>query len=390
MTRPDASGLKLYGTVVTNQQVSAVLAGALLARLGQTMSPLAILLLSHQRDEGFAVAGAAAAVYGVAGSLSGPPIARLAQRAGTLVLLIAGTLSGIGLLVTALSSQPWGLWVGVVIAGCTIPPLGATLRATIGATFNDSRHRKAAFGLDSVATEVLFVIGPALVGVLVAVHGPASALLVTAVLPFLGATMLLIRKRRTAAPPPVTTTPSDSDDRRLLPHLSPWLATAAAQMAAIGLVEVAVIAIALKLGSSAAGGAVLAVWAAGSVMGGLIYGSRSWPTTARRQLRLLLAATAAGLALLLLARTPASLYLLAFIAGLSISPAAAALLADLSKHLAPARGMTAFAWLASINGLAGALAYAAAGVLVAKAGPSITIVIAACLPTLAASALRKH
>jgi hypothetical protein len=84
---------------------------------------------------------------------------------------------------------------------------------------------------------------------------------------------------------------------------------------------------------------VLAVWAAGSAVGGLLYGSRSWPTTARSQLRL------------------------------SISPGGAGLLAELSKNLAPTRGLTAFAWLASVNRLASPLPYAVAGVLVGKAGP---------------------
>jgi hypothetical protein len=50
-------------------------------RLAQTMSPLLILLLAHQRYGGFAVAGAAAAAYGLCTSLSGPLIARPALSA---------------------------------------------------------------------------------------------------------------------------------------------------------------------------------------------------------------------------------------------------------------------------------------------------------------------
>ncbi len=159
-------------------------------------------------------------------------------------------------------------------------------------------------------------------------------------------------------------------------------------MAAIGLVEVALIAVAIALSSSAAGGAVLAVWAAGSVAGGLWFGSRSWRMPAWRQVRLLLLGSAAGFALLLAARSELALYPLAFAAGVFVSPVAAALMADLSANITGRDRLAAFAWLAAANGLAGSLAYAAAGVLVSEAGMWVTITVAAGLPALAAVLFR--
>ncbi|MET8197943.1 MFS transporter [Micromonospora taraxaci] len=393
MTGNETTGLRRYAGVVANRQILAALIGALVARLAQTMSPLLILLLANQRYGGFAIAGAAAATYGLCASLSGPLIARLAERYGNLVLLIAGILSSTGLLVIVLPGQSWNFWAGVVLAGAAIPPLSATLRATIATTIEDPQERIAAYGLDTVGTEVLFVLGPALVGLVVALSSPTAALAGTALLPVAGATTLLIQQRRVPSQessPDALDAPEQAADRRMLIRLLPWLGVATVQMAAIGLVEVALIAVAVRFSSSAASGVVLATWAAGSVVGGLWYGSRSWHASVRRQVRLLLLGSAVGFALLLAARSAPALYPLAFLAGVFITPAAAALLTDLSENLTGGHRLTAFAWLASANGLAGSLAYAAGGVLVTGAGPWATIAVAATLPALAALLFRSR
>jgi MFS family permease len=383
-----ASGLRLYAGVMTNRHLSATLIGAMVARLAQTMSPLVILLLLNDRYGGFAVAGAASAAYGLCGSVTGPFTARLAERRGTFLLLVAGLVSTAGLLVILLPWQPWCLWAGVLLAGSAIPPMGATLRATIAGTLDRPEERLAAYGLDTISTEVLFVLGPAAVGLLVVVGGPATALTATAVLPSLGAAIVLGSEHRTAGASAPRATAGRSRSRGMLARLAPWLAVAAAQMAAIGLVEVAVIAIAIDLRSSAVSGAVLAIWAAGSVVGGLWFGSRSSTAPAHRQLRLLLVASAVGFVLLLGARSMPLLCVFAFTAGLALSPAAAALLAGLTEVLPPDRRMTGFAWLASANGVSGALAYAVAGLLVGATGPWITIAIAATLPVAATMLVR--
>ena len=110
-------------------------------------------------------------------------------------------------------------------------------------------------------------------------------------------------------------------------------------MAAIGFVEVAATARVIQLGHPASAGTVLAVWAAGSVAGGLIYGSRDWPGRAARQLRVLLLLVAGGFAIVSRAGTWQWLYPLMFAAGLACAPAAAALTTSFSMahHRCPGR-----------------------------------------------------
>jgi len=89
---------------------------------------------------------------------------------------------------------------------------------------------------------------------------------------------------------------------------------------AIGVVQVLLPAFADARGSAEVGGLYLALLSAGSLIGGLVYGSRSWPGTPRRRLPLLMVALAGGFALLATAGTPAALAVLLVAAGLLLAP----------------------------------------------------------------------
>ena len=65
LTPAAARGFRRYRPVWSVRPLRWTFAGVLTARLGQTMMPLALLLLFRQRAGGFAVAGIAVAVFGV-------------------------------------------------------------------------------------------------------------------------------------------------------------------------------------------------------------------------------------------------------------------------------------------------------------------------------------
>ena len=162
-------------------------------------------------------------------------------------------------------------------------------------------------------------------------------------------------------------------------------------MAAIGFIEVGVTGRTVELGHPAAAGAVLSVWAAGSAIGGLVFGARDWPGRPDGQLAVLLLLVAIGFAVTAAARTLPWLYPLMFLAGLSCAPAATALTASFSQ----AAGQTAnrtqnFAWLASSDDLGGSAGYAAAGLLLAHSGIVITLLTGATLPIAAAAGLIRQ
>jgi len=359
-----------------------IFAGVLTAGLGQTMMPLALLLLFHQRVGGFALAGIAVAVYGVTFAAAGPVIARMADRHGAVIMLAAGLASAAGVALLAVTASPVMTWAGLVVAGVSTPPLTATLRAAIVTCLPSGPDRTAAFSLDAIGTEVLFICGPAVVGVTVAAGTPSDALLVAAGLLLTGTITTVLAGRGQLRP--ATPSPARRIAAGLVSRLGPWLAIAAIQMAAIGFIEVGVTGRAVQLGHPAAAGTVLSVWAAGSAIGGLIFGARDWPGSPDGQLAVLLLFVATGFAVTAAAQTLPWLYPLMFLAGLSCAPAATMLTTSFSQAGQPANRTENFAWLASSAELGGSAGYAAAGLLIAHSGIIITLLTGAALPIAAA------
>jgi len=379
LERQERTGWRRYKPVWSVRPVRRAFAGTLIARTAQTMLPLTILLLVRQRTGSFAEAGIAVAVSGLAAVAGGPVTARLADRRGPHVLVVAGAVNAASLVLLAVTTSPAVSWIAVAAAGLSVPPLTAALRATITVGLTTERDRAAAFSLDAIATELLFVAGPALVSAAAALGGIADALFAASGLVVTGSA--LIAAARTVRPPvpAAAIRPLRSGQAA---RLAPWLAIGSAQMAAVGFVEVAATARVIHLGDSAAAGTVLAMWAVGSMTGGLIYGGRDWPGHATGQLRVLLLLLAAGYAIVSVAGDLAALYPLMFVAGLACAPAATALTTSFSAY---ANRTESFAWLASATTLGGSAGYAAGGYLVAHAPITTAFLVGVALPVLAAA-----
>jgi MFS family permease len=379
-------GWRRYEPVWSVRPVRRAFAGTLIARTAQTMLPLTILLLVRQRTGSFTEAGIAVAVSGLAGVAGGPVTARLADRRGPHVLAVAGAVNAASLVLLAGTASPAVSWIAVAAAGLSVPPLTAALRATITVGLTTERDRAAAFSLDAIATELLFVAGPALVSAAAALGSVADALFAASGLVITGSALITRAAARAAVRQPVPATAisrtgghSRAGQAALL---APWLVIGSAQMAAIGFVEVAATARVIHLGDSAAAGTVLAVWAVGSMTGGLVYGGRDWPGHASGQLRALLLLLAAGYAIVSVAWDLAALYPLMFVAGLACAPAATALITSFSAY---ANRTESFAWLASATSLGGSAGYAAGGYLVAHDPITTAFLVGAALPVVAAA-----
>ena len=378
-------GWRRYEPVWSVRPVRRAFTGTLIARTAQTMLPLTILLLVRHRTGSFTEAGIAVAVSGLATVAGGPVTARLADRRGPHVLAVAAAVNAASLVLLAVTASPAVSWIAVATAGLSVPPLTAALRATITVGLTTERDRAAAFSLDAIATELLFIAGPALVSAAAALGGTADALFAASGLVVTGSALITRAAARTVRQPvPATTICRTGRYSRAgqAAMLAPWLAIGSAQMAAIGFVEVAATARVIHLGDSAAAGTVLAVWAVGSMTGGLIYGGRDWPGQASGQLRVLLLLLAAGYAIVSVAGDLAALYPLMFVAGLACAPAVTALTTTFSAY---ANRTESFAWLASATSLGGSAGYAAGGYLVAHDPITTAFLVGAALPVVAAA-----
>ena len=210
------------------------------------------------------------------------------------------------------------LAVCALCGGATFPQVPAAMRSLWGELVVDPGQRETAYAMVSIVFEVAVVTAPALVAAIVAASSPQVAVLAAAAL---GAGAAL-----------AFTATSGSRRWRGTPHDVGWLGplgapgmrtvfgVLAAFGTAVGIVQVAVPAFAAARGSAALGGVLLAALSAGSLLGGLVYGARSWPGSAPRRLAVLLLGLGAAFALLAVAGTEVALAALLVLGGLLLAP----------------------------------------------------------------------
>ncbi|GGJ14339.1 MFS transporter [Paenarthrobacter histidinolovorans] len=169
----------LYKEMLSIRPVRRLLIVGMVARIPH--SAAGVLLTLHivlTLGQGYAAAGAAAAVMTIGIALGAPWRGRRVDTVGLRKALIPSVVSEtvIWSIVPHVSYQ-WLLPL-VFIGGLFTLPIFSVVRQSLGVMV-DGEQRRSAFALDSIATELVFMIGPA-VGAVVATSG-YSALGLTAV-----------------------------------------------------------------------------------------------------------------------------------------------------------------------------------------------------------------
>jgi predicted MFS family arabinose efflux permease len=261
------------------------------------------------------------------------------------------------------------------LAGASIPPVGACMRALWSDLLGHDDQLQAAFAVESTVQELIFVVGPPLVALLAAAFSPAVAVLGTAVLLLIGVAVFAStpasrawRPRRRAG---------DWAGALRSPGIRAVLATIVLLASAFGTVDVTVVAGAEQLGSRTLAGPLLALWALGSMVGGLAFGARASGRGPEQRVVGLLALVAAGIALLSVATGLVQLAAGMVLAGLGIAPAIACLYL-LVDRLAPAGTVTeAFTWVTTAFATGFAVGNALGGTLVQRVGTDRAFLVAA-------------
>lgn len=344
--------LDQYRSVLRAPHAGAAFGASLLGRLSLGMTGLSTLLLVRASSGSYAAAGLIAGLYALTLAAGAPGRARTADRRGPVrVLLQCSVLHPVALVllvVLAGRHAPTAvLALPVIAAGLSVPPLGSVMRALWASWLVDA-ELATAYSMEAVAIELCFFIGPALTAFLVAGAGPSAAVLVSAALVLVGGCSLAL----------------SAAARRVLPHpdrvgslagplVSPavrallltvfWIGTA------FGAIEASMPAFAQAHGrSTASAGVLLAVWSAGSVAGGLLYGGLAVQRPHSEQLPRLVAALSAGTLLPLLATGPVAMGVVLFLFGTTIAPFSASNSVLLGAAAPSGTTTEAFAWNGSM------------------------------------------
>jgi predicted MFS family arabinose efflux permease len=344
------------------------------ATLSFGMLSLTVLLTVERSTGSYRNGGFAVAMFALAAGISAPFRGRAVDRRGARRWL-PGLAVGyaISLLVLAVAARSggsaWSLILLAGLAGASCPPLFASARAVWPYAVEAELIRRG-YALTALLADIGQVAGPVVASLLFLVSTTAGCV-VCALTGIAGA--LLSLPARGAAGTPAEPAPMPSLLRS--PALLGLLAVSVVFGAALGIVNVAVPAAAGRWGHAAVAGPLLAGFAAGSILGGLWFGSRSWRTSA---LDLYLrGALAAGLLLgpAVLAGSAAELAPVLFLAGLAFGPANVAMFESLDV-LAPGSGAESLTWVTTAEAGGSAAGSALAGSLAAHAGVAVPFALA--------------
>jgi len=378
--------VKRYGEVLRAPHVTALITATLLARFPIGINALALILFLRSETGSFAIAGIVAGGLAAGAGIGAPVQGRLVDGFGQrrvllpLAVVHAAALGGVvGL--TELGAPTVALAACSALAGFAIPPTSSVLRSMWPSLLRDQPHLiQAAYALDSVMIETIFVVGPLLTAVIAAVASPSAALIVSAVSVIAGTAVFTALEPSRAFQPDRQA----SRDAGLLgalssPGVRSLVLTSLPAGIAIGICEVAIPAFADTESSAELAGVLLAVFSLGSAAGGLLYGAlpRRGTFTLNRIHLIVAALLPLGLLPLAVAPSMAVMALLVIPAGMPI----ASLLAtrnELVGAVAPPGALTeAYTWpvTAFVGGIA--IGSGLAGAIVEGSGPPLAFLLAA-------------
>ncbi|MET4060095.1 MFS family permease [Arthrobacter sp. UYP6] len=392
-----------YGELLRVAPIRRLLLVGMIARFPH--SAAGVLLTLHvvmTMDMGYAKAGAVAAVVTVGIAFGAPWRGRRVDNVGLRRALIPSVISeAVIWSIAPHASYEW-LLVLALIGGVFTLPVFSVVRQSLGVLATGDQ-RRTAFALDSIATEVVFMGGPALGAVLATSLSSVVGLTMVGITTSLAGLLLIwfnpptrsenprdaateVQERDAANAAVVAAAPAHlaeasaelqplavlSRGARLRSGFS-WFTVSVAVVFAVavgaGLLlsssDVGIVALVESSGKPQQVGLVFAVWCAASVVGGLIYGAMS-----RRISPMLLLLAMAVLTLpMALATDTISLALLSIPAGLLCAPVLSSASERVADLVSEERRGEAMGWYGSALTSGTALGAPLAGAAIDFVGP---------------------
>ena len=316
--------LKPYREVLARPGALAFSASGVLARLPISMVGIGIVLAVSGIYGSYGVAGRVSAVYVIVQAICAPLLARLVDRHGQAramrpaTIVSASAIAGFVVAASLHAPTPWLYGLAVVI-GASSGSIGALVRARWSYVLDDHRAVHAAYSLESALDELVFVVGPVLATVLATTVAPTAGLVVPVAAMLVGGLIFLGLR---ATEPPVAVRVAGEHHRTVMRSGSMVVVAAVfVGMGAIfGATDVAVVAFAEEQGNKGVAGVILAVFALGSMISGLAYGSRHFVRPLWQRFALGMLALALGVSLFELVDSLQMLAAVMFVAGFSIAP----------------------------------------------------------------------
>lgn len=366
-----------YADVLRTPGARAFSVAGLIARVPMSMFGLGILLAVTESGGTYTLGGLTAGIALAAQAAAAPVQARIADRLGQrrlLLPLLTAHAVGLASLIAVVGDAAAGdlpyaaLAASTILTGVTFPQIGALVRARWASLYTATPRIHTAYAWESVLDEVVYIVGPTIVVLLsTSVHPLAG--LVAMLLLTLGGGYSFAALRMTE--PPVQRLAAGTRRERLPKFTLGWLVVAFVFMGGIfGSAEVATVAFTEELGAKAASGPALAVFAAGSLIAGLVAGAVHWKASLRRRFIVGQAALAAAVLPLALVGSIPLLLMAIFVAGFAIAPTLITGFSMVEAEVPAGRLTEGLAWVSTALTVGVAAGAAVAGPVIDRVGAS--------------------
>ena len=352
----------IYRDLARNPGVLRILASQLTARFPFGMLSITVLLHIQLIYGNYTSAGVILAAQSVGQAIAGPLTSRLMGSLGMRRVLMVTTVVCTSLLVLiALTRLPLTAVTAIAfVIGLTTPPVTPAVR-TIYPKLVPGNQVSALFSLDASAQEIIWIIGPvAAVFVSTQISTVWGLLLAAAFM--LGGGLWFVLSPEVGA---VRIPPSRRRLGAVLTRPTVIVSTVVGFffVASFAALEAGVVATFGHEGVES--GVILAVFSAGSILGGLLLGHRAvlpWSMVFRSTIVL------AGTALCLISLNPIWLGVALFFGGIGVAPMFAALFTIVSSTVKFSETAEAYGWVGTGQLVGMALGSAIAGVAIDSSG----------------------
>lgn len=368
----------IYRELGRNPGVFRVLVSQLTARFPFGMLSIILLLHVQLAYGDYTSAGIVLATQSAGQAISGPVASRLMGRWGMRPVLTATAIACSGLLVAiAVVHLPLVIVAGLAfLVGITTPPVTPAVR-TLYPKLVPGNQLTALFSLDAAAQELIWVVGPVVAVLVSSQFGTTVGLCVAAAFMLLGGAWFILS-------PSLGTVKIPRSRRGLgavLRRPTVVIATTVGFffVASFAAIEAGIVSAFTPAGDGAGHGSiesgiVLALFAGGSLVGGLLIGHRPlrpW------SLLLRIIIVLAGTVLCLVSLNIWWLSAVLFLGGIGTAPAFAAISSMVSSTVKFSETAEAFGWIGTGQLVGVAVGSAFAGVAIDAAGAHGAILVSA-------------
>ncbi|MFB7464950.1 MFS transporter [Streptomyces sp. NPDC056224] len=361
-----------YRAIFAAPGSKAFSAAGLIGRLPISMVGVGILTMISEITGRYAMASALTGTLALAAAVLGPQVSRLVDQYGQRRVLRPATAVSVAsvavLLVAAASGWPdWTLFVCAAIAGC-VPSVGSMVRARWTVIYRESpRELHTAYSFESVIDEVCFIFGPIIAIMLSTVWFPEAGPLIAAVCLFAGVWLLTAQCATEPAPHP-RDEHTDRTSALRSPGLQVLTATFVATGSIFGSIDVSTLAFAEEQGHKPYASYVLAIWALGSCIAGIVFGLLHLKGRTEHRWVLGICAMAVSMIPLLLAGNLPFLAVALFVSGLAIAPTMITTMALIEAHVPRAKLTEGMTWISTGLAVGVAIGSSVTGLVIDAAG----------------------